>query len=495
MRNIVVVNQPKHWSLDLPGVEVVAARAYLGDPEWSRLRRARVFNMCRSYRYQTAGYYVSLLAEARGHKPLPGVMTIQDLKSPTMVRFVADELNDLIQKSLRPIQGDRFVLSIYFGRNTARRYDRLSRKLFTQFRAPLLRAHFQRSPEGWSLQSIGPIPSGEVPDSHREFVGRVAREYFEGKGTDLTPSRETRFDLAILRNPDEKFPPSDEKAIRSFVRAAEQLDFYVEQIGREDYTRLAEFDALFIRETTSVNHHTYRFARRAAAEGLVVIDDPESILRCTNKVYLAEVLQRNRVPAPRTIILGEGQEERLEREIGFPCILKQPDSSFSQGVVKVEGSGELPDALGRLFDKSELLIAQEFLPTEYDWRVGVLNRRPLYVCKYYMARKHWQIYEQHPSGRIYAGRAEAVPVEEAPEEVIETALRAANLIGDGLYGVDLKLADGKVYVIEINDNPSIDSGCEDACLEEELYRKVMGEMLRRVELKKERSPRARNGAS
>ncbi|MDZ7771347.1 MAG: RimK family protein [Balneolaceae bacterium] len=494
MRNIVVVNQPKHWPLDLPGVEVVAVRAYLGDPEWSRVRRVRVFNMCRSYRYQSAGYYVSLLAEARGHKPLPGVMTIQDLKSQTMVRFVSDELIELIQKSLRPIQGDRFVLSIYFGRNTARRYDRLSRKLFAQFRAPLLRAHFLRGAGGWGLQSIGPIPAGEVPESHRDFVGRVAREYFEGRRSELAPGRETRFDLAILRNSEEKFPPSDEKAIRAFVKAAEQLDFYVEQIGREDYARLAEFDALFIRETTSVNHHTYRFARRAAAEGLVVIDDPESILRCTNKVYLAELLQRNRIPAPSTIILGEGQEERLEREIGFPCILKQPDSSFSQGVVKVDAREDLQPALERLFDKSELLIAQEFLPTEYDWRVGVLNRQPFYACRYFMARKHWQIYEQHASGRVFAGRAEAVPVEEAPPEVIETALAAANLIGDGLYGVDLKLTGGKVYVIEVNDNPSIDSGCEDACLGEELYRRVMEEMLRRVEQKKERSTRSRNGA-
>jgi glutathione synthase/RimK-type ligase-like ATP-grasp enzyme len=58
-----------------------------------------------------------------------------------------------------------------------------------------------------------------------------------------------------------------------------------ELIEKEDYGRLAEFDALFIRETTGVNHHTYRFARRAEAEGLVVVDDPQSILKCTNKVY------------------------------------------------------------------------------------------------------------------------------------------------------------------------------------------------------------------
>ena len=48
----------------------------------------RVFNLCRTYRYQTLGYYVSLLAAARGHRPLPTVATLQDLRSHTVVRIV-----------------------------------------------------------------------------------------------------------------------------------------------------------------------------------------------------------------------------------------------------------------------------------------------------------------------------------------------------------------------------------------------------------------------
>ena len=48
------------------------------------------------------------------------------------------------------------------------------------------------------------------------------------------------------------------------MKAAESLAIRPELIDRDDYGRLAEFDALFIRETTYVNHHTYRFARRAA---------------------------------------------------------------------------------------------------------------------------------------------------------------------------------------------------------------------------------------
>lgn len=357
MKNIVVVNNPKNWSLELPGVDVISARSYLSDKSYSKLRKTRVFNLCRSYKYQSSGYYVSLLAEARGHRPLPNVMAIQDLKSQTMVRFLSDELDKIIQKSLKPIQSDRFTLSIYFGRNMAKRYNRLAQHLFAQFQAPVLRAQFVRVNGRWGLQSIAPIAASEISEQHRPFVIEVAREYFEGRRPVRVKKEEPRFDLAILRNAEEAFPPSDERAIQKFIKAAENLDFYVEVIGKDDYGRLAEFDALFIRETTSVNHHTYRFARRAAAEGLIVIDDPESILKCTNKVYLAELLHRNAIPAPKSLIVSDENKDRIQQELGLPCILKQPDSSFSQGVVKADNEQELQGALVKLFNTSDLLIA------------------------------------------------------------------------------------------------------------------------------------------
>lgn len=487
MRNLFIVTNPENWLLDIPDVEVVAAREYLTDSQYSKSRRIKVFNLCRSYGYQSVGYYVSLLAEARGHKPLPGVLAIQDIKSKTMVRFISDELDELIQKNLKEIQSQQFTLSVYFGRNLAKRYDRLSQQLFQQFQAPLLRAIFVKSKSIWGLQSIHPIPSGEVSEDHRPFVIEKARGFFEGRRPHTIKKVDTRFDLAILQDPDEAFPPSDEKAIRNFIKAAERLDFYVETIGKQDYGRLAEFDALFIRETTNVNHHTYRFARRAAAEGLVVIDDPESILKCTNKVYLAELLQQHNIPAPKTIIVSSETKARVKEELGLPCILKQPDSSFSQGVVKADNEEELERALSQLFSTSDLLIAQEFLPTDFDWRVGILNQKPIYACKYFMARKHWQIYERDGAGQTYAGRAETLKVDDVPTVVIETALKAANLIGDGLYGVDIKEKGDKIYVIEVNDNPSIESDCEDKILRNELYQMIMDEFLRRIEQKKERN--------
>ncbi|MBN1345429.1 MAG: RimK family protein [Phycisphaerae bacterium] len=484
MHPLIVVDNPKRWPLNVPGATVVGARAYLTEPAYSEVADARVFNLCRSYRYQSNGYYVSLLAMARGHKPMPSIATIQDLRTVAIVRLALDDLDEIIQRNLRPIESHGFTLSVYFGRNLAKRYDALSWYLFRLFQAPFLRTEFAHDEDGWRLHSIRLIGANDIPDAHREFATEAMVQFFAKNRAPTRLQSKALFDLAILHDPAEKTPPSDPVALKRFAEAAERQRLSVELIQRQDYGRLPEFDALFIRETTAVNHHTYRFARRAAAEGLVVIDDPDSILKCTNKVYLAELLERRSIATPKTLIVHRDNWEDVEARIGLPCVLKEPDSSFSQGVIKVEDKESFDQAVGRLLGSSELIIAQEFLPTEFDWRVTVLDDQLVFACKYFMARRHWQIIKTGSDGAIADGKVEAVAVEQVPPAVLKTALRAAKLIGNGLYGVDLKQVGKHVFVIEINDNPSIEAGYEDRLLKRELYDRIMRVFAERIRRRK-----------
>ena len=480
MPNLIVVNNPRDWPFQIPGVELVSARSYLSDETYSQMRQARVFNFCKSYRYQSIGYYVSLLAAARGHKPLPNISTIQDLKSQTLIRFVDDDLDELIQKSLAPIQSDSFTLSIYFGRNVAKRYERLALHLYNLFPAPLLRAEFVRNKEEWHLQDIDPISTGEIPPEHHAFLIEVATGHFAGRVVSTVKRKTQRYDLAILWDPKEAEGPSNEKAIKRFISSGQSIGLNVEVISRDDFGSLAEYDALFIRETTSVNHHTYRFARRAKAEGLVVVDDPDSILKCSNKVYLAELLDRHAIPTPRTSIVHKENLEAVLQEIGVPCVLKQPDSAFSQGVLKTTTEQDYLSEATKMLSRSDLVVVQEYVPTDFDWRVGIFDHKPLFVCKYYMARNHWQIIKRDPVGRKQEGRFETMPVELAPYQVVRTAVKAANLIGDGLYGVDIKQIGKSCYVMEINDNPNVDAGIEDLVVKSALYERIMEVFLKRI---------------
>jgi len=139
-----------------------------------------------------------------------------------------------------------------------------------------------------------------------------------------------------------------------------------------------------------------------------------------------------------------------------------------------------------MLEASDLVIGQEYVPTGFDWRVGVLEGEPLFVCKYFMARGHWQIYNWASRRRSDVwGQYETIAVEDAPPLVVRTAVKAARLMGDGLYGVDLKEIDGKPMVIEINDNPSIEAGVEDKVLGVALYDAIVAALRRRVEARHE----------
>jgi glutathione synthase/RimK-type ligase-like ATP-grasp enzyme len=478
MAVLIVVENPKSWPLNIPGAEVVAARDYLTDRRFATVKRAKVFNLCRRYGYQTIGYYVSLLAAARGHRPLPSVTTVQDLRQSPLLRLVAGDLDQSVQRALAPISSDRFSLSIYFGRNMAKRYDRLCQALFNHFPAPLMRAEFVHDGQ-WRLQGLRAIATSEIPESHREFIVDQAQRFFNRPR--IADRGRPKYELAILVNPEEVDSPSDDRAIRRFVRAARQCDIAASVIGKQDYGRIGEYDALFIRETTSVNHHTYRFARRAEAEGLVVIDDPESIVRCTNKVYQAELFERHGIACPRTVVAHKDNAGEIGRLLGFPCVLKQPDSSFSAGVHKANDEAELAACLEAFFGTSELVVAQEFVASSFDWRIGVLDRKPLYSCKYHMVRGHWQIRQAQDERRRRWGKTDTLPIGEAPAGAVDLAVRAAGLIGRGLYGVDIKEVDGRFVIMEINDNPSIEAGFEDAVIKDDLYTAVMRSFHERLE--------------
>lgn len=482
MRKLVVVENPDKWQLNRADLEVLTPSSYISGEVYQQTKGLQVINLCKSYQYQSLGYYVSLLAEARKHKVLPSVSTIQDLRFPSIVKDDSQDFDNLIQNSFKHVKEDRTELTIYFGQTRNEDYNKLARQLFLYLLAPFLRVVFTRKTK-WALQSIKALGLGEIPDADTDLLHKSFNKYISRK-RDLRPDKK-KYDLAILVNPDDPNPPSDKKALTKFVKAAEQAGFFAEMITKNDFDSLIEFDALFIRETTYVNHHTFRFAKKAQSLGMAVIDDPESISKCSNKVYLFELLNTNKILTPKSYVIHKDNYKHLVDKLPFPFILKQPDGAFSKGVKKIEDQKTFKEIATSMFQKSELLIAQEYLPTPFDWRVGIIDGQPLFVCKYFMATAHWQIVNWDAKESSREGMVECISVDQAPSGLLKTALKATSLIGKGLYGVDMKEVDGKFYVIEINDNPNIDSGIEDKVLKDKLYSTIMEVFINKIKAEKQ----------
>jgi glutathione synthase/RimK-type ligase-like ATP-grasp enzyme len=457
-KTLIVVDNNEQ-ALALSFENVITFDTYLRDYPKRNEPKTRIINLCDSSQYLSKGYYCSLLAEARKHQVLPSVKTINALRSGQ-----APILNT------GHIDG-----AVYFGNALNELQSKAAKSVFKQYPAPILFVDQQGLLQQGSLTSLS-------EQQYTAFIERL-NEFTQTQWRIGKVERRFRWDMAILVDHNEKVPPSDKDAITRFIKAAAKHGINAKALSFEEIDNIAQFDALFIRQTTAIDHPTYRLASKAQSLGLVVIDDAESILRCCNKVYLHDAFNYQKVPSLKTVVVADQSKdtiEQLEASFTYPLVLKMPEGSFSKGVYKVANRDELEAKLSELFALSALVLAQEYMYTEYDWRVGVLNGRAIYACRYLMARNHWQIYN-HDAKRFFSGGFETLPTFELPKAVLDAALKACKTVGKGLYGVDVKEHQGRAYVLEVNDNPSIDHKVEDGYLGDELYMIIMDEFKQRLE--------------
>ncbi|MFM2483039.1 RimK family protein [Celerinatantimonas sp. YJH-8] len=480
-KTLVVVDNVDSFP-DVTDMTVISFADYVADYPKLNEPRVRIINLCDTSRYLSRGYYCSLLAEARQHKILPTVKTINQVRnlSKHLTEAAPIQLTDELSQYVH----DQSCVDLisYFGWTSDPRWRTLASELFRNYPAPLLHLQISASAKGLKLQVERMSYIQLDAPQQTVFMERLQR-FAEHVWRVKTLERRYRWSMALLVDPEELLPPSDQDAMKRFIKAARKLGIEASRITAQDHVQLNQFDALFIRQTTAIDHPTYRLACEAEQQGLVVIDDPTSILRCCNKVFLHDAFTYNQVPSLKTRVVmscDDAQLDQLESEFSYPMVIKKPEGSFSDGVFKVSTRDELQKRLSQMLEISALMLVQEYLYTEFDWRIGLLNGKPIFACRYYMARNHWQIYN-HASKRFSSGGWDSLPTFEVPRVVLEAAIRAGKMIGNGLYGVDLKQQGHKAYVIEVNDNPSIDHKVEDGYLGDELYMVIMREFVDRLE--------------
>jgi len=268
------------------------------------------------------------------------------------------------------------------------------------------------------------------------------------------------------------------EALDYFKKTAESMGHEFKFLFRDGLSEIPKYDAVFIRATTDPLYTAYVVSKTAWELGLKVIDDPQSIIICANKIHQYELFQRFNLPHIPTIFISKEELhhkkiEEIFESFGKPVVIKAPYTSFSKYVEKVACETSFREVAKKFFRRSDFLVVQKFMPSRFDWRVGVLNGEVLYVCKYMMPKGKWKhgVKRRGKPGFIW-GRTVTLKRENAPEGLKETALKACSIIGKGLYGVDIKEINGQYLVVEVNDNPSIYRGQEDL-RDRDIYEKII----------------------
>lgn len=271
------------------------------------------------------------------------------------------------------------------------------------------------------------------------------------------------------------------EALQNFKQAAERMGHEFNFMFRNGLSEIPKYDSVFIRATTDPLYTAYVVSKTAWELGLKVIDDPESIRICANKIHQYRLFEKFNVPHIPTLFLNK--EEFHHRQIseifklfGKPVVLKAPYTSFSKYVEKVACETSFRDVAKRFFRRSDFLVVQKFMPSSFDWRVGVLNNEVLYVCKYMMPKGKWKHGVKRKGKPSFVwGRTVSLKRDNAPQKLKETALKACEAVGRGLYGVDIKEINGEYVVVEVNDNPSIYRGYEDL-RDKDIYEKIIKQL-------------------
>lgn len=288
--------------------------------------------------------------------------------------------------------------------------------------------------------------------------------------------------LAVLIDPNEVYPPSDKKSLEYLQFISNKMKINLDFVTQQNLNLLNDYSSLFIRTLTDVNNYTYQWAILGEFLNLKMIDSSKGIALGSDKHLQFELCKARKIKMPKTQIIYSFEDiDQFEKKLilKFPFVLKIPNGAFSNGVFKIHDFTELKNKAGALFASKKFysLLLQEYIYTDYDWRIGILNHKPLFVCKYYMAPNHWQIIKYENETIVDEGGFETIAINKTPDIVLACAQTACELLDDGLYGVDIKLHNKQTYLIEINDNPNVCFGIEDLVDTDRVYTQILASLI------------------
>jgi RimK family alpha-L-glutamate ligase len=171
------------------------------------------------------------------------------------------------------------------------------------------------------------------------------------------------------------------------------------------------------------------------ARGVVVLNDPPSLLAAHDKLLTARVLRRHDVPHPWTThVRGDQPAPRSDR----PLVVKPRFGSWGLEVHRCDDARALHSVLESVrrthwYERHGALVQELVPPQGYDLRVVVAAGRVVGAVYRVAAPGEWRT-------NIALGGVRR-PVSDPPRAAAALALAAARAVGTDLAGVDL-LPDG-----------------------------------------------------
>lgn len=178
--------------------------------------------------------------------------------------------------------------------------------------------------------------------------------------------------------------------------------------------------------------------------GLYILNPPLAIERSVDKYCALSLLEEAGLPVPRTVITERASNAKMAfHDLGSDVVIKPIFGSRGIGSTRVSD----PDVAERIFRSLEfqhqVIYLQEFIPHgNYDLRVFVLGGRVVASMK--RVSDFWKT-------NVSLGAKPAAY--KLTKEVEDLAIKAAEVIGCEMAGVDILESSRGPFIVELNSQP------------------------------------------
>jgi [lysine-biosynthesis-protein LysW]--L-2-aminoadipate ligase len=192
-------------------------------------------------------------------------------------------------------------------------------------------------------------------------------------------------------------------------------------------------------------------SERFQQAGIRTINSPEAVRVCLAKDLQAIAFAKAGISHPVSRIAYTPDQVRGHIDaLGGEAVIKPVSGSWGRGIVRIRdedqfeawlGGRESLDAGAKAFP----VVVQEYVPKPgYNERVIVIGDGPVVAYR--------QVSDAFRTNTHLGGTVAPIPI--APRSR-ELALRVVDLLGPGIYGIDLaeSAVTGELFVLEVNTNP------------------------------------------
>lgn len=215
--------------------------------------------------------------------------------------------------------------------------------------------------------------------------------------------------------------------------------------------RLRRQDAVIPRIGASITFYGTAVIRQFEQMGVFTLNSSHAVSVSRDKLRSSQILSRHKIGMPPTVFLRnkEGVMDAIEQVGGVPIIVKLLEGTQGVGVILVESAKTAKAIIETLHLARQNVLIQKFVQESRgrDIRAFVVGGRVVAAM-----RRVGQAGEFR-SNVHQGGRVEAVQLDPRYEE---TAIRAAQILGLQVAGVDMLEGDDGPKIMEVNSSPGLE---------------------------------------